>query len=327
MSVPQRRVRPFSTEPGHWKLQLAGKHRAIAVKGDLPALRWLLREHPEFLNKRGSHGRTLLWEAVRSGRLATVKYLVAHGADINATGCYNSESHVQLSPYCAAVYYRRDEVAAYLKSLHPRNDIFRAAFLGDARGVRRRLDAKPELLNAEDEGDEIYYVPLVGFAVAGGHIDLTAELIDRGAWVEGYSVLLLYLVTKDSRMDMLELLIAHGADASAADCSVFVATDDLAILRYLLDHGTSASQLHTNNGQTPLIYVARGDKGEHVEKAQLLLQYGAQVNAATPDGRTALHYAATARHKDMVNLLLEYGADPNLEDNQGIAARNIINHQ
>ena len=135
-------------------MQLAGKYLAIAAKGNLPALRKLLHEHPEFLNKRGNHGRTLLWEAVRAGRLAGVKYLVAQGADINATGCYNSESHVQLSPYCAAVYYRRDEVAAYLKTLRPRNDIFRSAFLGDKRGVCRRLDAKPELLNAEDEGDE-----------------------------------------------------------------------------------------------------------------------------------------------------------------------------
>src|SRR6188768_102626 len=53
--------------PGFWKRQLPTKTLALAVKGDLSALKQLLDEHPEFISKRGPHGRTLLWEAARRG--------------------------------------------------------------------------------------------------------------------------------------------------------------------------------------------------------------------------------------------------------------------
>jgi len=68
--VPQRWVRPLHVEPGHWKQQLPAKYLQLARKGNLQQLIVLLREHPEFLSKRGSHGRTLLWEAVRGGKMA-----------------------------------------------------------------------------------------------------------------------------------------------------------------------------------------------------------------------------------------------------------------
>jgi ankyrin repeat protein len=54
-----------------------------------------------------------------------------------------------------------------------------------------------------------------------------------------------------------------------------------------------------------LVYVARGDKGEHPEKVHLLLDHGADINATGPNGKTALHYAATAGHNSVVTLLLD----------------------
>src|SRR6266849_1251516 len=89
--VAQRMVRLLDVEPGHWKKQLPFRHLDLARRGDVPGLEALLRAHPEFLSKRGSHNRTLLWEAARRGKLAAVKMLVAAGADVNATGCYNNE--------------------------------------------------------------------------------------------------------------------------------------------------------------------------------------------------------------------------------------------
>src|SRR4051812_30397988 len=114
--VPQRWARPLVVEPGHWKKQLPGKYLRLASTGNLPLLESLLEEHPEFLSKRGSHGRTFLWEAARAGKLAVARRLVERGADVNATGCYNSETLVQISPYCAGRYYRRAEIADYLWS-------------------------------------------------------------------------------------------------------------------------------------------------------------------------------------------------------------------
>jgi hypothetical protein len=110
---PQRWVRPFSREPGHWKKQLPGKALAVAVKGDVAALGRLLADNPAALNQRGPHGRTLLWEAARRGRTAAVAWLLARGAAVDTPGAYNTESLVRLTPYVAALYWRPAAAACW----------------------------------------------------------------------------------------------------------------------------------------------------------------------------------------------------------------------
>ncbi len=313
---PQRWVRPGLDEPGRWRNQLPNKYLAVAARGDVPGLRQMLKAHPEFLNNGGNHGRTLLWEAARRGKLAAVKMLAARGAQLDATGCYNSESLVQLTPYCAALYYRRPAVAAYLLAQGAQLDVFRAAFLGEQARVARALAADPTLLNAEDPFDQIYFMPLLAFGAAGGRAGLLEFLLEQGATVAPYSALLLHLAARAARLDLVELLTAHGADVRAVDTSIFVAITDLGVARYLLEHGASATR-KSMNGFPPLVFVARGDKGESPEKARLLLEWGAAVNEVGPRGRTALHYAAAAGHVEMLRELREHGASQTITDESG----------
>jgi ankyrin repeat protein len=253
--------------------------------------------------------------------MAAVHLLVDAGADVNATGCYNSETFVQVTPYCAARYYRRAAIAEYLWERGSALDVFRAAFLGDRARVERELAAQPELLNAEDPHDEIYYVPVLSFAVAGGQADLASFLIRAGAPVAPYSAQMIGLAAKASRRDLLDLLLASGADVRAVGAAVFVVSD-LDVLAYLLTKGLSP---HGRDGdaQPPLVYVARGDKGERPDKVRLLLDHGADVNAAGANGKTALHYAATAGHARVVRLLLDRGADPARVDAEGQTALDL----
>jgi ankyrin repeat protein len=315
--APQRWVRPNLDEPGLWRNQLPNKYLAVAVRGDVAGLRAMLKAHPDFLSKRGNHNRTLLWEAARRGRLAAVKWLVEQGAEVDATGCYNSESLVQITPYCAAVYYRRPQVAAYLLSHGgARLDIFRAAFMGEQGLVERALADEPALLHAEDPFDNIYFVPLLAFAVAGGQAALVAFLFEQGAHVGPYTAQLLHIAGRMGRLDLVEQLVARGADLSAADTGIFVAVNDLEIVRYLLAHGVPTNRAGLS-GFPPLIFVARGDKSESPEKARLLLENGAEADAVGPRGRTALHYAAAAGHVAVIGVLLEFGADVSVKDEAG----------
>ncbi len=71
-------------------------------------------------------------------------------------------------------------------------------------------------------------------------------------------------------------------------------------------------------GMTPLMYVAnRGASGTfHCEATgeraiKTLLDRGAQIDAATPTGETALHFALKSKHPQVVRILLEAHADPN----------------
>ena len=137
-----------------------------------------------------------------------------------------------------------------------------------------------------------------------------------------YSAQLLYLAARAARMDLVDRLVMHGADVRAVDSGIFGAVSDLTMLRYLLDHGASATQPGKNR-LPPLIYVARDDKGEHPEKVQLLLEHGASVNAISPQGRTALHYAAQAGYLRVSKLLIDQGASLTLRDQQGQTALDL----
>ena len=314
-------IRPEVYEPGEWS-QMPVKYLKPAARGDVPALRELLRERPDFLDSLSSHNRTLLWEATRAGRLEAVRFLVERGARVNTPGCYNSESHVLITPYCAASYYKRDELADYLWSVGSKLDVFRAAFLGDERRVARRLNAQPKMLNAEDPFDRIYFTPLIAFAVAGEHVALTEELIDRGADVVRYCQQLLFLAALRGRIDLAKLLLERGADPSALDANIIGVMRDLEVLELLLQHGASATRAGYG-GYPPIVHAARGDKGGRPDRIELLLKHGAKVNASTPRGRTALHYAAASGFRDIVAMLLEHGADAALRDEEGKTAADL----
>jgi ankyrin repeat protein len=230
---------------------------------------------PELLNRRGSFNRTLLWEAARKGRLEMVEWLLAQGADIDQTGAYNDETMVQVTPYVAAVCYRRPEVAAFLLAEGARLDIYRAAFLGRRDLVEHGFAARPELLRIEDPQDPIYHMPLLGFAVAGKHFELCQWLLELGAPVREYSWLLLYLAARVSRLDLVKLLLKNGAIAKAVDASIFLATRDTVILEYLLRHGASATREGLGR-MTPMGLIHRADKGKRPEIARLLEKYGAK---------------------------------------------------
>jgi Ankyrin repeats (3 copies)/Ankyrin repeat len=320
MTLPlpeQRWERPeiHRAPPGFWKRQLSAEVLSIAARDALPVLRQLLQEQPETLNQRGPHGRTLLWEAVRAGRAQSVRFLLDAGADPSLTGSYNSESVVQITSYSAARYYRRDGVAAQLEPWREREDIFRRAFLGEATGVVAMLDAQPALLNAEDPHDPIYFTPLIAFAASGRHIELVQQLIARGAQLAQFSAQLLWLAAKAGSLELLEVLLAGGADARAAGPLVFLSPSQ-AVMARLIDNGAPINAPGAN-GFPPLVYLARADKGARQAALNLLLARGADVNVRGPQGRTALHYAAAAGNAAAVRTLLAHGADQALEDDGG----------
>ena len=304
-----RWVRPLNVAPGHWKKQLPGKYLKLAQRGDTHSVRALLEEQPSYINKRGSHGRTLLWSAVRHGHFKLTQWLLKHGADVNLTGSVNSESFVQLSPFAACKFYCQPEFMDLLTEFGAKEDLFRLTYSGASTTVLRGLDQQPELLFDEDPNDEIYYSPLITFAVVGGRLDLAKEFIERGLDVRRYSFQLLYIAAHFGRKDLLELLFANNAIIDTVDASLWLSTNDLTILRYLISQGLSTNQRRCGD-LTPLLYVCRADKGTRVDKLRLVVEHGGDVSAKTKDGRTALHYAVMSGSVKACEFLLDAGVDP-----------------
>ena len=64
-----------------------------------------------------------------------------------------------------------------------------------------------------------------------------------------------------------------------------------------------------NRGRTPLFFVG----AEPFDNARLLLDHGADINAAAKHGFTALHSAAIAGNADFVRFLVAHGANTNAQ--------------
>lgn len=311
-----RWVRPLDAPPGHWKKQLSGKLRDLAVKGKLDQLKQLIAADPHLLNKRGSHGRTFLFEAVRKNRFETVMWLLEQGANVQLTGCYNAESIVQLDSLTAASFYRRERLIEPLTQYGARRDVFRAAFVGDTEEVERFLRDDPTLLSEEDPCDDIYYTPLVSFCVAGGQLELLNSLVDRGASLQGYDAQLLFIAAHMGCSRTLAFLLEKGVSPATSDATLWMATSSIEDLRLLVNAGLSSNQC-PYHGLHPLMYACRADKTLNFPKVRYLIDLGAEVNAVGPGGRTALHYASRGGSAKLCELLLDAGADKTLLDEEG----------
>ncbi|PLB37608.1 ankyrin repeat-containing domain protein [Aspergillus candidus] len=77
------------------------------------------------------------------------------------------------------------------------------------------------------------------------------------------------------------------------------------VMKRLIDEGADLDARTEPNGGTILHHISWIDR---IEEVQLLLEYGADVNASDKMGLTALHVAASMGHVKIVELLLQHGA-------------------
>jgi ankyrin repeat protein len=144
---------------------------------------------------------------------------------------------------------------------------------------------------------------------------------------------------EDELVDVISLLLAHGADPH------FQHDDNLStclhrmtrrpwnsmekLLRLFLDYGADINA-QDSRGDTPLHvsfnwYAFEQDAKAQKEFVELLLRSGADINAQNANGNTPLHNAFTCPEllenkevrKDFVRLLLRPGANINLPNKQG----------
>lgn len=106
--------------------------------------------------------------------------------------------------------------------------------------------------------------------------------------------------------------------AMSTDYTIFTAAEknDVKTLKKVLDAGMDANTRDYDRGATALHLAC--NKG-HVEAIELLIDYGADVNAANKRGRTPIHALIEMRFYKIVLWLIKYcGGDPFKADSRGL---------
>lgn len=282
------------------------KFVGAAAKGEIATVKTMLAEGAD-INQRGSfHGETALISAARKGRTETVQLLLDRGADMDAT---DDSGRTALTE--AADNDHCDVIRALLNKgadVNAKGTRYGGTALMMAAHVRR-VDAVQLLLqNGADVNatDELGRTALLWVALE--RPDYACSFRTR----KDYFNVIEYIGDHPrdvrridrSEMKVVEALLKHGANPNVREGSVKVA-DEVAF------------------GRTPL-YLAAWNGAESVVK--ILLDRGADVDAKTDGGWTPLMaaaYRSTKQHLQIVKDLLAHGADAQARDKDGDTARRL----
>jgi ankyrin repeat protein len=135
-------------------------------------------------------------------------------------------------------------------------------------------------------------------------------LLDRGAVPDDEG---LYLAGfAHDRRELLPLLLARVPsvrEVAEQALAAPISNDDGDSVRLLLEAGADPQRYRDDDGQTTPVVCAALRAGCSAGLLELLLDHGADPNAAGPDGRTPHRLATAAGRTDVADLLRRHGAD------------------
>ncbi|SEO29939.1 ankyrin repeat domain-containing protein [Paenibacillus sp. OV219] len=152
---------------------------------------------------------------------------------------------------------------------------------------------------------------LYGAIGAAGNVPVAKVLLEAGADPnDGES---LYHAVEWPTLDGLELLHQYGGDIGATPAIFFhkLDFDDEPGVKWFLEHGSDPNQIFGDYGTTLHFAVYRGRSAAIIE---LLLKYGADVDARRSDGKTAYMLAVRYGVTEIVDLLSKHGATTEVDD-------------
>ena len=215
-----------------------------------------------------------LSNAVVANDMDRVRYLVAHGAHVDAV---DGEGYPTL---VSAARFGFTEVATYL------------------------VDHKAD----PNRTDRTGWTSLM-FAAWNDQPDMAKMLLAHGAKLDAADnegLTALAIAAQNGKVKSVDVLIAAGADVNAAVAKGGYSPLMLAsisgsydISSMLIQHGAKVNAANPG-GVTALMIAAAGNRSSVVE---LLLKSGADVNARSEDGRTALGIAQSNNNEAVIKIL------------------------
>lgn len=307
-----------------WNGQTALMWAAAAGHG--PVVQALLEAGADIL-ARSNGGTTPLLFAVRKGDLRSVQALLAAGADVN-------EKRPDLAtPLLVAIINGHEDLVDLLLDKGADPNAEGGSTQLTVQGVRAqplKIDLKTpttrqQILEVATEG-------------GNGRNNTWGKPLQAAVHVANWHVSDEYITVHIDRLRVIKSLLAHGADINGrntdmeprwsgaryrrrlvgATAFLFAAkAADVEVMRLLLDRGADPT-INTGVNITPLMAAAgiawasnqeRASEAEVLEAVKLLVEkVGADVNAVSDTGETAMHAAAYRGANSVVQYLYEKGA-------------------
>jgi len=193
----------------------------------------------------------------------------------------------------------------------PEKEFLKAADKGNLDEMRVLLDSHPEndFLSAKDfvEGDTALHL-----ASRNGHLEVVEFLLSKGVDINlqnNFSCTPLSLAVSHGHLEIVKFLIRHGSDVNERDnLGTSPLLSAVMVLPFLDEKGQDVSGNYSVR--------KLGDDRYRKEIIKLLIEEGADVNAANEEGETPLWTASLHGDKEIVELLIKIGADVNTYDNK-----------
>ena len=281
--------------PVHFAAQLASWSKDL--DNVVKILSLIIERDPGSLQATDSRGRTPLHLAVTGQTQRAAKWLLEHGADVNAKddqGCqplhHVSVVHIADLLLSSGAYLDRDK-----NGLSPLHHLCQ----------RDSLDVLNMFIEKGAHLDPSLHDNLPHFAIRCGSQRTVAALLAGGVFVNGPNPdgdTPLHIATRASRADIVQALLIAGANRTIANrlghLPLYIAShiNNPTIVQILLSHNDveanlplGISSVDTMYRQTPLHVSA---KTASVAVGKLLLAHGASQCVQDHEGRTPLHVVA-----------------------------------
>ncbi len=287
-----------------------------ARKGKVSVVRRLVEAYPNTSDATDAENKLtpLAW-AAREGHTEVVEILLDHGRDVN------SKDGEGRTPLERAIEGRQDEAATVLlaaegvdisvKDSTSATLIAMAAREGMVRTVRHLLQLDPINPNATDNAGHT----ALSLAAEQGHTETVRELLAServSLRPEGTGNVQnpLFCAVRADQSEVAGLLVQRDGigdligDTATGRTALSVACErgHLPTVKALLTAKNALiPSLADRDGKTPLCWAAQKD---HDDVVAHLMSIKANVNARTPNGWTALHFAAQAGATSVIRILL-----------------------
>jgi ankyrin repeat protein len=284
----------------------------------------LIQADPIWVRKRDDMQHTPLHLAARFGHAEVAKWLLTHGADVEARA-YNE--------FTPLLYTTHPEIVRLLleyKADVNAKDVFGSTPLEDAASRYAHCARYPDSADASEKARSVTEILLragaeydIRSACYLGDIDRVRALVKDKARARDKEAM--RWAATCGRLDIVKLLLAHGADPEDADYGgltvSYFSIEHADVLKALFDTGADPRvrvEYH-GNGAGPqgstLLHQAVGHGS--LDSAKLLLSRGLDVNLTDASGVTPLEVACRSGHMAMVEWLLRERADAQVHSKRG----------